>query len=44
MLQSMPKQEFLADLQSRNSQNSQIVETVFLPLDEDQRGWQLAPN
>jgi hypothetical protein len=40
----MPKQDFLEDLQSRNSQNRQIVETVFLPLDQDQRGWQPAPN
>jgi hypothetical protein len=44
MLQSMPKQQYLADLQARNRHNRQVVETVFVPLDQEQRSWQPAPN
>ena len=44
MLQPMPKQEYLTKLQARNLHNREVVESVFLPLDEAQRSWQSAPN
>lgn len=44
MLKPMPKQEFMAKLRARNEHNRHIVETVFMPLDWEQRGWQPAPN
>ena len=42
MLKSMPKQEYLADLQARNRRNREIVEATFVPLNEAQRSWQPA--
>ena len=44
MLQPMPKQEYLADLQTRNRHNRRIVETVFMQLDQAQRSWQPEPG
>ena len=44
MFQPTPKQEYVANLQARNNRNRQIVETVFVPLDQAQRGWQPAPG
>jgi hypothetical protein len=43
-LQSISKQEYLADLQARNHHNRQIIETVFLPLNQAQRSFQPEPN
>lgn len=42
MLQPMPKQEFLAQLQARNLHNRELVEEIFLPLNEAQRSAQPA--
>lgn len=44
MNKPMPKQAYLYSLQERNRHNRQVVETVFLPLDQDQRSWQPAPG
>lgn len=44
MIQPIPKQAYLADLQARNQRNRAVVESVFLPLDEAQRSWQPAPG
>ena len=44
MLKSMPKQAYLAELQTRNRHSRDVVETVFLPLTEAQRSWQPAPG
>jgi hypothetical protein len=44
MLQPMPKQAYLADLQARNRRNREVVETTFLPLNQAQRSWQPAPG
>ncbi len=44
MLQPMPKHTYLTDLQARNQHNREVVERVFVPLDEAQRSWQPAPN
>jgi hypothetical protein len=42
MLQPMPRQEYLADLQARNRCNREVVETTFLPLNQVQRSAQPA--
>jgi len=44
MLQPMPKQAYLADLQARNRRNREVVETTFLPLNQAQRSWQPEPG
>ena len=44
MLKSMPKQAYLADLQSRNHCNREVVETMFVPLDQARRSWQPVPG
>jgi hypothetical protein len=44
MLQPILKQEYLADLEARNRHNRQVVETVFLPVDQAQRSWQPEPG
>ena len=44
MMKSMPKQDYLADLQARNRRNREIVEATFVPLNEAQRSWQPAPS
>ncbi len=40
----MPKQEFLTQLQARNLHNREMVEEIFLPLNEAQRSAQPAPG
>ena len=44
MIQPMPKQDYLADLQARNRRNREVVETTFVPLNEAQRSWRPPPN
>lgn len=39
-MQSIPKQEYLADLEARNLHNRQVVETVFVSLSQAQRSLQ----
>lgn len=44
MIQPMPREEYLADLQARNRRNREVVETTFLPLNRAQRSAQPAPG
>jgi hypothetical protein len=41
MLESMPKTEFLANLEGRIRYNRDLVETMFLSLGREERSWQL---
>lgn len=40
MLRQMPKKAYLADLQAGNDHNRQVVESIFVPLDQTERSWQ----
>ena len=44
MVKPMPKEAYIADLQARNRRNCEMVETTFVPLGQEERGWQPAPN
>lgn len=44
MSQSISKQAFLAQLAARNEHNRQVVETLFLPLNQAERSWQPEPG
>jgi len=44
MLHPVPKQAYLAELQARIEQNRWMVETVFMPLDQEARSRQPAPD
>jgi hypothetical protein len=44
MLHAKPKQEYLAELQARIDHNRRLVETIFLPLDQEARSRQPAPG
>jgi hypothetical protein len=44
MFEQMSKEAYLAHLRERNQQNRELVERVFLPLEEAELSWQPAPN
>ena len=44
MIQPMPKEAFLTQLQARNQRNRELVEAMFLPLNQVQRSAQPAPG
>jgi hypothetical protein len=44
MSKPVPKLAYLAELQARVDHNRRIVQTVFVPLGQDERGWQPAPG
>lgn len=44
MSKPVPKLTYLAELQARVDHNRQIVQTVFVPLDQGVRSWQPAPG
>jgi uncharacterized damage-inducible protein DinB len=44
MLRSMPKRKYLAEIQARIHRNRRLVDSIFLPLDQEARSRQPAPG